>query len=94
MPIVIDPARKDIVVHRATSAFQPRQQAGPSAGKQFELNRPTGFQLHHDCSRSDLFGNLKVNRAIATRYDQLASSFLGIVHIATARYWLKFSHAA
>ena len=94
MPIVIDPARKDIVVHRATSAFQPRQQAGPSAGKQFELNRPTDFQLNHDCSRSDLFGHLKVNRAIATRYDQLASSFLGIVHIATARYWLKFSHAA
>ena len=31
---------------------------------------------------------------IATRYDQLANSFLGMVHIATARYWLKFVHAA
>jgi hypothetical protein len=31
---------------------------------------------------------------IATRDDQLANSFLGMVHIATARYWLKFVHAA
>jgi transposase len=41
-----------------------------------------------------MFGHLKINRAIATRYDQLANSFLGMVHIATARYWLKFVHAA
>lgn len=41
-----------------------------------------------------MFGQLKINRAIATRYDQLANSFLGMVHIATARYWLKFVHAA
>jgi len=41
-----------------------------------------------------MFGHLKVNRAIATRYDQLASSFLGMVHLATARYWLKFVLAA
>lgn len=33
-----------------------------------------------------LLGHLKINRAIATRYDQLASSFLGMVHLATARY--------
>jgi len=41
-----------------------------------------------------IFGHLKVNRAIATRYDQLANSFLGMVYLATARYWLKFVHAA
>jgi transposase len=40
------------------------------------------------------FGRLKINRAIATRYDQLAESFLFMVHIASARYWLKFVHAA
>lgn len=39
------------------------------------------------------FGRLKINRAIATRYNQLAESFLSMVHIATARYWLKFVHA-
>ena len=41
-----------------------------------------------------MFGHLKVNRAIATRYDQPTSSSLGMVHLATARYWLKFVHAA
>lgn len=41
-----------------------------------------------------MFGQLKINRAIATRYDQLGNSFLGMVHLATARYWLKFVHAA
>jgi transposase len=41
-----------------------------------------------------MFGHLKINRAIATRYDQLAASFLSIVHIATVRYRLKFLHAA
>ncbi len=40
------------------------------------------------------FGHLKINRAIATRYDQLAESFLSMVYIASARYWLKFVHAA
>jgi transposase len=41
-----------------------------------------------------MFGHLKINRAIATRYDQLADSFLGMLYIATARYWIKFVHAA
>jgi transposase len=40
------------------------------------------------------FGRLKINRAIATRYDQLAESFLSMVHTAAARSWLKFVHAA
>jgi len=41
-----------------------------------------------------VFGHLKINRAIATRYDQLAETFLGILFLASARYWLKFVHAA
>ena len=32
-----------------------------------------------------MFGHLKINRAIATRYGHLASSFLGMVQPATAR---------
>jgi transposase len=40
------------------------------------------------------FGRLKINRAIATRYDQLAESFLNMAHIAAARYWLQFVHVA
>jgi len=41
-----------------------------------------------------MFGHLKINRAIATRYDQLADSFLGMLSLASARYWLKFVHVA
>jgi transposase len=41
-----------------------------------------------------MFEHLKINRAIATHHDQLANSFLGMVHLATARYWFKFAHAA
>ena len=33
-------------------------------------------------------GHLKINRATATRYDQLADSFLGMLYLATARYWI------
>lgn len=40
------------------------------------------------------FGHLKINRAIATRYDQFAETFLGMLFLAAARYWLKFVHAA
>lgn len=41
-----------------------------------------------------MFGHLKVNRAIATRCDQLAETFLSMVYIASTRYWLKFVRAA
>lgn len=41
-----------------------------------------------------VLGHLKINRAIATRYDQLVDSFLGMLYLATARYWIKFVHAA
>ena len=40
-----------------------------------------------------VFGHLKINRAIATRYDQLAESFLGMLFLASTRYWIKFVHA-
>jgi len=41
-----------------------------------------------------MFGRLKINRTIATRYDQPAESSISMVQIATARYWLKFVHTA
>ena len=40
-----------------------------------------------------VLGHLKINRAIATRYDQLAETFRGMLFIASARYWIKFVHA-
>lgn len=44
------------------------------------------YKEHHGATPSLMFGHLKINRTIATRYDQLADSFLGMVHIATAIY--------
>jgi transposase len=41
-----------------------------------------------------VFGHLKSNRAVASRYDQLADSFLGMLFIASARSLIKFVHAA
>jgi len=40
-----------------------------------------------------MIGHLKINRAVATRYDQLADSFLGTLYLASGRYWIKFVHA-
>jgi transposase len=36
-----------------------------------------------------MIGHLKVNRAVATRYDKLARSFLDILHLATIRKCLR-----
>ncbi len=41
-----------------------------------------------------MIGHLKVNRAIATRYDKLAESFLGMLYLAAIKLWLKFVHRA
>jgi len=38
-----------------------------------------------------MIGHLKVNRAVATRYDKLASSFLDALHIAAIRRCLRFA---
>ena len=36
-----------------------------------------------------MIGHLKINRAIATRYDKLARSFLDVLHLATIRKYLR-----
>lgn len=41
-----------------------------------------------------MIGHLKINRALATRYDKLAESFLSMAQIAAIRLWLKYVHAA
>ena len=38
------------------------------------------------------FNKLKHSRRVATRYDKLASSFLGFVQLATIRIWIRFVH--
>jgi len=51
---VSDRARKDKLVHRAATPFEPGQQTRPGIGKPFELDGATCFPLHHDCACSDL----------------------------------------
>lgn len=51
---MINPARKNIIVHCTAPAFKPGQQTGPSVRQQFKLYWSACFLLHHDCPRSDL----------------------------------------
>ena len=41
-----------------------------------------------------LVNRLKQFRAVATRYDKTAESYLAFVHLAAARVWLRFVHTA
>ena len=41
-----------------------------------------------------LVNRLKQFRAVATRYDKTAESFLAFVHLAAALVWLRFVHTA
>ena len=41
-----------------------------------------------------LVNKLKQFRAVATRYDKTAESFLAFVHLAAAHVWLRFVHTA
>jgi transposase len=38
-----------------------------------------------------MIGHLKINRAIATRYDKLARSFLDVLHLAAIRKCLRYA---
>ena len=51
---VVNPARKDEVVERASPAFEPSEEAGAGGLKEFELNGATGLLLNDDRSRSNL----------------------------------------
>ena len=41
-----------------------------------------------------LVNRLKQFRAVATRYEKTAESYLAIVHLAASRLWLRFVHTA
>ena len=81
-----DSIRADLVERRITAVIPGR------SNRRMKIDHDrTLYKQRNRIER--MFGHLKINRAIATRYGQLANSFLGMVHLATARYWLKFVHA-
>jgi transposase len=76
----------------------PHEQMSPTvratgAARAYDEQHSKRLYRQRNCIERVL-GHLKINRAIATRYDQLAESFLGMLFIASARYWIKFVHAA
>ncbi len=49
-------------------------------------------RLYRERNRIErMIGHLKVNRAIATRYDKLARSFLDALHVAAIRKCLRYA---
>jgi transposase len=41
-----------------------------------------------------IVNRLKQFRAVATRYDETAASYLAFVQLAASRLWLRFVHTA
>jgi transposase len=82
-----DPIRSDLRKRRIKAVIPPKS------------NRKVQFRYDKKLYRERnwierVIGHLKINRAVATRYDQLAETFLGMLSLATARYWIKFVHTA
>ena len=56
---------------------------------------PLDRELYRLRNRGErLVNRLKQFRAVATRYDKTAESYLAFVHLAAARLWLRFVHTA
>lgn len=59
-----------------------------------KIQRPVCRQTYAHRNRIERFFNkIKHSRRVATRYDKLASSFLGFVQLATIRIWVRFVSA-
>jgi transposase len=50
----------------------------------------TAYAMRNRIER--FFNKIKHSRRVATRYDKLASSFLGFVQLETIRCWIRFVH--
>ena len=65
--------------------------ANPARKEPASLDRGL-YRLRNRVER--LVNRLKQFRAVATRYDKTAASFLALVHLAAVRVWLRFVHTA
>jgi transposase len=65
--------------------------SNPARTEPLPLDRAL-YRLRNRVERSN--NRLKQFRAVATRYDKTAASFLATVQLAAARLWLRFVHTA
>ena len=79
--------------HRRAVLITPVQRKAPPA-----QNQPprTGQAELVVCDQTieRLNNKLKQFRAVATRYDKTAASYLALVQLAASRLWLSFVHTA
>jgi transposase len=71
--------------------FLPVTPPNPVRKKPAPLNR----ELHRLPNRVQrLVNRLKQFRAVVTRHDKIAESYLAFVHFAASRFWIRFVHSA
>jgi len=77
-----NPIREDLAERGIRPVIPPRS----TRKAQIRWNR----RIYKERNRIErMIGHLKINRAVATRFDKLASSFLDTLHIATIRRCLR-----
>ena len=87
---------KWVVADRGYSSHEFRQQirdlgavpAIPTRSNEAPLACPDWIYLNRNRVER-LWGRLKEWRAVATRYEKTAASFIGVLHIAAACDWIK-----
>jgi transposase len=82
-----DPIRNDLRRRRIKAVIPPKSNRKKQIRYDKKLSRERNWIER-------VIGHLKINRAVATRYDQLAETFMGMLNLAAARYWIKFVHTA
>lgn len=86
-------SREEIPGGNLGSFRNPLERGADGVGPDTRHNLEFIDELNSAQPHRAVFSKLKHFRRIATRYDKLANSFLDMVRLATARYWLKFVHA-
>lgn len=77
-----DRLRENLLMHGILPIIPPRSNR--------KMPDHPDYCRYRDRNRIErMFGLLKRQRRIATRYDKTALSFLGFLNIAAARLWLK-----
>ena len=82
-----DQAREELLLHGVLPVIPPNPQRKHPPPLDREL-----YRMRNRVER--LVNRLKQFRAVATRYDKTAESFLAFVHLAAASIWLRFVHTA